>query len=288
MRDLNYDLRNLVKKNPEGSFSTRANRHYILQLCANQLQEMGYRKMRAESFKGRHVNALLQRWKEEGLSPATLKNRMTVLRWWAQKVGKPALIAKSNDYYGIPRRQLIPEVNKAIRLYEGQLAKVTDPYVRVSLELQREFGLRREEAIKFQPSYAIRNDKIILKPSWCKGGRGREVPIRTDSQREVLRKARRLAGRGSLIPQGRSYVQQVKVYERQCKNAGLSKVHGLRHAYAQRRYEELTGWKSPAEGGPSKGQLTPGERIIEHQARLEVSREMGHNREQITSVYLGR
>ncbi|GAB3112559.1 hypothetical protein GCM10027217_41860 [Pseudomaricurvus hydrocarbonicus] len=33
--------------------------------------------------------------------------------------------------------------------------------------------------------------------------------------------------------------------------AGLSKLHGLRHAYAQERYRELTGWNAPANGGPA-------------------------------------
>ena len=41
----------------------------------------------------------------------------------------------------------------------------------MSLELQRAFGLRREEAMKFQPSYADQKDHITLKASWTKGGR---------------------------------------------------------------------------------------------------------------------
>jgi len=32
-------------------------------------------------------------------------------------------------------------------------------------------------------------------------------------------------------------------------------MHGLRHAYAQQRYQEITGWKSPAAGGPQSSQL---------------------------------
>ena len=68
----------------------------------------------------------------------------------------------------------------------------------------------------------------------------------------MLNEARRLAGRGSMIPSGRSYVEQVKLYERQTAAAGLHKLHGLRHAYAQERYKELTGWAAPAAGGPSK------------------------------------
>jgi hypothetical protein len=61
-----------------------------------------------------------------------------------------------------------------------------------------------------------------------------------------LKPARRLAGFGSLIPSNRNYVQQMRVYEGNTLCAGLSQMHGLRHAYAQQRYEELTGWKAPA------------------------------------------
>jgi len=65
-------------------------------------------------------------------------------------------------------------------------------------------------------------------------------------------------------------------------------MHGLRHAYAQQRYEELTGWKSPIAGGPSSKSLTREQRDQDHQARLVISREMGHEREQVTAIYLGR
>jgi hypothetical protein len=64
-------------------------------------------------------------------------------------------------------------------------------------------------------------------------------------------------------------------------------MHGLRHAYAQQRYEELTGWKSPIAGGPSSNSLSPEQRDQDHQARLIISRELGHERRQVVSVYLG-
>ena len=71
-------------------------------------------------------------------------------------------------------------------------------------------------------------------------------------------------------------------------NAGLSKMHGLRHAYAQQRYLEITGWPSPHAGGPGKEALTPAQRPVDLHARLVISEELGHAREQITAVYLGR
>ena len=56
-------------------------------------------------------------------------------------------------------------------------------------------------------------------------------------------------------------------------------MHGLRHAYAQNRYEELTGWKAPAAGGPDSKSLTPEQRELDREARLTISRELGHERE---------
>ncbi len=40
------------------------------------------------------------------------------------------------------------------------------------------------------------------------------------------------------------------------QKAGLRNLHGLRHAYAQRRYKELTEWEAPINGGPNSRQLT--------------------------------
>ncbi len=133
-----------------------------------------------------------------------------------------------------------------------------------------------------------RGDHIALKGSWTKGGRERTVPITTTEQRRVLDLAHQLAGAGSLIPAHKSYIGQRRTYDGQCKAAGLSNMHGLRHRYAQDRYEALTGWKAPAAGGPSARTLTPAQRALDAQARQAISRELGHKRTQITAVYLGR
>lgn len=43
---------------------------------------------------------------------------------------------------------------KAKSVIEADLPKVRDEHIRMSLELQQALGLRREESIKFIPSYA--------------------------------------------------------------------------------------------------------------------------------------
>ena len=249
---------------------------------------MGYRQMQARSLKPKHIEALVARWQDKDLSIGTIKNRMAAIRWWATKINKQNVVARSNAHYGIPDRRFVTNESKARDITQPQLDKIKDEHVRMSLELQRAFGLRREEAMKFRPSYADKGDHLQLKASWTKGGKPRMIPIRTGAQREVLDRARSLAGLGSLIPSQRSYVHQLRVYEGNTLRAGLSKSHGLRHAYAQNLYEELTGWQCPATEGTDRQSLTPEQRELDREARLTISQELGHEREQVTAAYLGR
>ena len=286
MRGLNHQLKQLCRHNREGSFGTQVRRERELTLIANQLHELGYRGVNDHSLKPKHVEALVEHWLDKEVAAGTIKNRMAAFRWWARKVNRQNVVARSNDHYDIPNRMFVTNISKAKSVLEADLAKVRDEHVRMSLELQRAFGLRREEAIKFIPTYADQGDHLVLKPSLTKGGKARTIPIRTPEQREVLDRAHKLAGKGSLIPSSRNHVQQVRVYEGHTLRAGLSKMHGLRHAYAQQRYEELTGWKSPAAGGPFSKSLAREQRDRNHHARLIISRELGHERRQVVSVYL--
>jgi len=288
MDDLTYTLRQLCQRNRDGSHATQADRTRILTLAARQLREAGFRQMKASSLNGKHIQALLGRWQHENLSAGTIKTQLSHLRWWEEKVGKAGILSADNAQLGVPERRYVTNISKARELETTAFAKITDKHVRMSLRLQAAFGLRREEAIKFQPVYADRGDHIMLKGSWTKGGRKRSIPMTTPEQREVLQAAHRLAGAGSLIPADMRYIDQRHIYDGQCKAAGLSHMHGLRHQYTQNRYEALTGWKAPAAGGPSSKALTPIQRAKDEQARQVISRELGHERTQITTVYLGR
>ena len=177
--------------------------------------------------------------------------------------------------------------DKSAVLDPEKLALVKDPHVAMALRLEAAFGLCREEAIKFTPSRDDRGERIRLKESTTKGGRAREVLVRNEAQRKLLDEARKLVGGGALIPPDRNYRQQLKVYESQTRVAGLYRMHDLRHGYALARYEEITGWKAPAAGGPLRRSLTGARRRIDMAARRTIAQELGHGRASVTSVYCG-
>jgi len=289
MRSLTYGFKLLLERNKDGSYATQANRMGMLSLFADQLHELGYRDFtRPEQLQGRHVKVLLDHWRSQGITVATIKNRLSVLRWLAEKVGKASVLARDNAAYGIGNRKYVTNEQKARPLDRDKWAAIKDESIRCSLELEAAFGLRREEALKFQPRFADRGDHLVLKGAWTKGGKERTIPIRTEAQRELLNRLLKKFGRASLIPANRTYIQQVKIYERSTTEAGLGKCHALRHQYAQDRYLELSGMLAPKAGGKSSKELTPEEKARDRQARLTISKELGHEREQITAQYLGR
>lgn len=281
------DLVRLTKRNRDGSFGTQKNRQRGLTAIAAELKQLGYTLKTARSVKPKHINALVDHWRDSGLSKATMRNRMSWLRWWAQKVNKVSILHKDNACYEL-NDERTERNNIAFSLHSDQLDALTDRHVQAAVMLQAAFGLRREEAMKIIPKDAIRKDCIKLKGSWTKGGRPRTVPITSQHQRIVLSAIAQIAKSGSLIPEDRSYVQHMRVYERQVQKAGITRAHGLRHKYAQTRYEKLTGMKCPINGGPGRSLMSDEQYELDRQARARISKELGHNRIEIVDVYIGR
>ncbi|EAS0615998.1 hypothetical protein E8Q24_27445 [Salmonella enterica] len=123
MKRLNYELRNMWKRNREGARTTQKNRYNILQLVANQLAEVGFqtREMSVHDLKGRHVNRLVALWKKQGISDVTMKNRLAVVRWWAEKTGNPGAV-KTNEEYLTPQYGAVTDAGSAYLLKQVDTA----------------------------------------------------------------------------------------------------------------------------------------------------------------------
>jgi len=285
--NLKHTVIQLLKQDRLGSFATRHDRKQLILRFAEDLVNIGYKITDIHSLKLKHIQAVTKFWQDKHLSNATIKNRLSALRQLASILRKPMLVP-SNTELNIGHRKYISQINRAV--INPNFEKITHPYLRASLELQRLFGLRREESLKIKPHMADGGNELKLQPSWCKGGRGRNIPIQTEEQRYWLDKAKEIAGqfRNSLIPQNKNYIQHRYYYDKQVQQAGLKNLHGLRHAYAQRRYKELTGWDAPINGGPNSKQLAAEQKEIDYQAKMILTEELGHSRILIVAVYCGK
>ena len=311
MSKLSRDFGNICRHNNDGSHKTQHDRRAILGLMADQLKEMGYNGLRVQGLGTRHINALVDRWRDDGIARGTFDNRMATIRWVAGKIGKENIVERSNSAYKFASpRERVATTNAAIHLHPQHLEKMNDQLSRFSAQLQEQFGMRPEESVLFRVAKAYKNDghseRLEMVGSWCKNGRPRNIPVETHEQRQLLREIKMAVGKRSLIPDGdKSFQQYNRLQYQMRQKAGIRNPHGLRHAYAQRVYrqevehllnknlngvrEELrNGWKSPIEGGPPQKELNPVEREIDRTARMEVARRLGHGREEVTNEYLGK
>jgi len=277
----------LLRQHSTSSYSTKSERFKTIRLVDKQLVELGYRKLELKGLKPKHIDALLKKWQQDGLSPGTIKNRLAHVRWLADKIGKGGIVPRSNADLGVEQRVYVTNENRGKELSQEQLNSIPDQHVKMSLQLQQAFGLRREEAMKIQPEKADRGDRLVLDASWCKGGRDRTISIETEQQRQILNEAKLLAVGKSLIPRDLTYVQQMKRYENTCIKIGLDRAHGLRHRYAQERYLTLTGFECAAVSGERVKSLSDADKAADKAARAVITKELGHSRLQVTAVYLG-
>ena len=284
-------------------YATEAARRSFLRVFGRLLQAHGVHRLKPDNLRGKHVDMAIGDWlealerrknmEEGGLSERTVKNNMSHLRWLAKAIGKKGLLPKKNAPLGIPERDYVPTESKARHLSLECLDRISDPYVRVALPVQEEIGLRREEVLKAVWERADKGHYLDLEGSWCKNGRPRRVPLTRASQRAAVDAAKALARttpKGSLILD--TYKAAKQRYDNVTQAAGLRKLHGLRHAYAQRRFEILAGFPCPLAGGPSRSTMTPAQKEADKKAREQVAHELGHGqpgkpRPGITVSYLG-
>ena len=278
------------------SHATRDKRADVLYAGFKLLRELGYKLDTVHSFRGKHMQALAKAWEERGLSASTLQNNLSTFRIFAGWIGKAGMVEPTGRYVtpGAASRTSIATQDRSWSAQNvdiaAKLAEVTAKDARIGLQmaLQATFGLRARESMQLRPNVADKGSYLALTVG-TKGGRDRVVPIDTPEKRELIEKAKTFAASklASTSDPNLTLAQAKNHYYHVLRSCGITRAngltsHGLRHGYANDRYEQISGMPSPVRGG------TAPDRETDQAARLEVAEELGHSRESITTHYLGR
>ena len=215
-------------------------------------------------------------YKTQELKDATIINYVSSLRSFLHETGRTN-INISNRELGLKR--IIEYKDKSLKAKGVDIGeklayfKEKDVNVYVQLKISSIAGLRKEESIHAALALAkgyniVRNNKLILKSSWCKSGRPREINLSQIKLKE-LAELKKYAIK-SEYNKSRDLKREMNHLGNSIKNAGFN-MHAVRHTLAQERYAELI-----AEG---KSDM---------EARQVVSNELGHGRIYVTKVYLGK
>lgn len=282
-------LDRLAKHNRQGSYLTKLRYYEAFKRFCMFLADV-FRLQKLANISGKHLVAYVEYLQETDKSASTVKTDLAAIRFFHDKLEYAKYKLPSNDelgvelerrrFGGVDRTWTMPEFNKLLGF---ALADGRPDYI-LALYTGRYLGLRLHETFRIDTAIAermLRENAITIKG---KGGKIRTVPV-DDAHRKQLEIALRemLAvtprGHKLLVSDGKDTHRAMNAMERfiekyrsevqlDDREAPLI-YHGLRHTYASEKYQEL---------------IDSGMNPLD--AHLKVSELLGHERPDVTNIYL--
>lgn len=204
---------------------------------------------------GKHVQEFFKDKAE--LSNSRLEAYATAWRMIADAVGKNNMVPRENEELGFSRdgeeryapkfadQDRIDELREAIIERAERTEDLKDAMLVLAHDLRAEFGLRAKESLMSKEVVRI-DGKDFLKVEGAKGGRPRNIEVKTDSQREAIAKVHAhmsATGQKSIIPADMKLVQAMRYQTDRVHELGGTKeskanMHCQRHAFLQKTYDE--------------------------------------------------
>ena len=276
-------LERTARHNKQCSYKTRT-RYFeaMKRFCAFLADE--YRLQKLSNISAKHIESYVEYMQKKGLSAATVKVELTAIRFIFDQMpntrhtlpGNDELNLEKRQFGGVDRTCTAGEFNRMIALCwklgrEDYAVIITIAYY-AALRIEEVFRLDRSQA-----ETAIKTGILTFKG---KNGLVRSVPIQ-ESIRIELEKMLEVTTRGSkLFVAENNKTHLAKKRLQNFIDYHRSKIqdedstrpmtyHGLRHTAAARWYEVFR----------KQG-------CSDYSARLQVSKFLGHHRDDITRLYL--
>lgn len=275
MKDLAYQATHCIGKEHHAGDKTHTDHLGSLRRIGNWLQAR-YGLGDIKHLKSHMIQAF---FKEHSYSASTIEKYATAFRFIAASIGKENIVPRSNMELGgrTAAVRYNPQVGDAGKLdaIRSMLVEMADSnpdyrYLVAAHDMRQAFGLRAAESLA-SCKILQRDGKQYLEPDMTKGGRYREVEIKTAAQRDAVAAVRALASEygkpsGSMLPPSKTWQQCYDKQKNTMSKLGAKKeeranMHVNRHDWAQK-------------------QLKSGE------SRKDTAEALGHGRQEVVNHYV--
>ena len=280
------------------SSSTEDKRKTVILGFFSDLFRLKFNIESVHGLKQKHLKAVFEHLEEMGQSPATIQNKISIMRQFCEWIGKNGMVSSSHEYVKNPlsvKRTMVVQEDKSWEGHgidvDAKLAEIRedDKHVAGRLMLCYTFGLRIRESVMLNV-YKSDDGNVLVVMNGTKGGRARYVQIDHEWQRKALDEIKTMVNKRTGKLMSRETVKQAlsRTYYIMTKhgltlaNTGVS-AHGLRHQYMQERFKEMTGIEAPIKGG----NLASIERTLFNHSTGKLMERAGHSRLSIGSSYYG-
>lgn len=273
----------LYRHNRQGSYKTRE-RYFEAYKRFLKFVGYEYKLQKLANISGKHLSGYISYMQNIGYSAATIKTDLAAIRFWHDQIPVAKYVLPGNCEFCLERRKFLGDdktwsVGELNRMIAECWKAGREDYVAM-LILARYAGLRLHEALRIDTAMAKKAIKDGIITVKGKGGKIREVPI-NESIKIEFEKLLKVTSPGQKLfvsPDKATHIVKTEFQQFILKNRRNAAdenrtspltFHGLRHTYAAEMYKLLV------ESGKD-----------EHTAKLELSRLLGHEREDVTNIYL--
>lgn len=284
-KPLEDQLDKLARHNRQGSYRTQE-RYYEAMIRFCRFLAVYFHLQKLSNISGKHLVAYVLWLQENGKSASTIKTELAAIRFFHDKMDNAKYRLPTNDELGTElERRCFGQTDRTwsnvefSKMLGKALAIDRRDYI-LALYLGRYAGLRIHEVFRIDTAIAeqaLRENTITIKG---KGGKVRTVPI-NERIAIALRTQLKRTKRGHkllvtddvptdlAIKQFQAFIWRNRESVQEPGREAPLTFHGLRHTYAAETYKKLV------EGGMS-----------ELDAHFAVSRLLGHERPDVTNIYL--
>ena len=292
-KNLSSQISKISKHNRQGSFKTKERYEQgVDRFCKFLAADFGIQKF--ANISDKHVEKYVEDMQSRGLSASTIKTDLAAIRFYHDKVDKPRHTLADNSKYTLERRSF-GGVDRSWNQSEYKAFREL-AYARGQLRVAEIATLARNEGVRIHET--LRIDRASVEKALAtgklhvkgKGGKERDVPLSQES-RIMLQERIRSVDRGDklyvkeherthlVIKQVQNFLNRNREHfqdaSRQLERTEGDEIvrnitfHGLRHSYAQDQYQRAM------DGG-----------LSDYRARITVSQLLGHERDDVTRIYV--
>ena len=295
-KNLVSQIDSILKHSNERSIKSRYRYYEATKRFCRFLAD-NYRLQKFKNVEDRHFRAYAEHLKENN-EATTIQTDLSGIRYFHEKSGSKNKLSE-NVQLNLPKRAVgkedrswtSEEIGKA-RVVAREMGRVD---VEISLDLVPTFGLRIEELCRLKVEQLMHAEKYGQLIVQGKGKKTRPIPV-NEEQMKIIKKYldyAKVSGRApgdylissseknGVLHEKRSLQNWMSFHRKKFVDENRADMkeegkkprhetiswHGLRHSYAQRRFEEV------AKVSPEK-------------AKKVVSHDLGHGRDTVTPIYL--
>ncbi|CDZ77213.1 hypothetical protein BN59_01495 [Legionella massiliensis] len=225
-----------IKMDRQGKYLYRKHRAYVIRKMIDDLFVIRQVPPTWQALTSEQVFKLVRHWINQKINVITIMRYMTIIRRFLE-MSHCSISNIDNQSLGLSRPKARKKRKKAIQ--PELWRSFNDPFAKVIMALQTEFGLTFKEAIMIKTYIHVEEDSIRISRDIAFNSKDRYIPVRTENQKEILNLFNWLTNRRGNLLQLKSY-DEIRIFWRSAlARLRLSSTKSWRHLYAQQMHSLL-------------------------------------------------